>query len=72
MLLGISFAVYLVVRVTGLNMTGWTGHDWYFDPFAWQFLFMIGAVLAYAPPRMPQRRWPLDVLAGWCCWPGWW
>ncbi len=63
-LLGISFAVYLVVRVTGLNMVGWTGHDWYFDPFAWQFLFMIGAVLAYAPPRMPQRRWPLDVIAG--------
>jgi len=62
LLLG-SFALYMVVRFTGLNFSGWTGPDWYFDPFAWQFLFMIGAVLAYAPPRMPTIRWPLDVLS---------
>jgi hypothetical protein len=24
---------------------------------------MIGAILAYAPPPMPQRRWPIDLLA---------
>ena len=31
---------------------------------------MIGAILAYAPPRMPRLRWPIDLLAAiWCCWP---
>lgn len=61
LLLG-SFALYLLARLTGLNIPSWTGQDWYFNPFAWQFLFMIGAVLAYAPPRMPRIRWPLDLL----------
>lgn len=62
LLLG-SFAVYLLVRLTGLNIPANPGPYWYFDPFAWQFLFMIGAVLAYAPPHMPRVRWPLDILA---------
>ena len=63
LLLGISFALYVVTRMTGLNFQGWTGPDWYFDPFAWQFLFMIGAVLSYNPPDWPRIRWPLDVAA---------
>ena len=63
LLLLVSFALYLVVRITGLNLTDWTGEGWYFDPFAWQFLFMIGAVLAYAPPAMPEVRWPFDVVS---------
>ena len=25
--------------------------------------FIIGAILAYAPPRMPRVRWPLDTAA---------
>jgi hypothetical protein len=64
-LLGLSFALYAVARITGLNMAAWTGEGWYFDPFAWQFLFMIGAVLSYAPPD--PSRWPrrlLDWLSG--------
>jgi hypothetical protein len=62
-LLGASFAIYMVVRVTDLNLAGWTGEGWYFDPFAWQFLFIIGVLLACAPPRMPS--WPrlLDAVA---------
>jgi hypothetical protein len=52
-----------VVRFTGINLPAWTGEGWYFNPLAWQFLFMIGAILAYAPPAMPQRRWPIDLLA---------
>jgi hypothetical protein len=63
LLLGVSFALYLITRATGLNFQGWTGPDWYFDPFAWQFLFMIGAVLSYAPPAWPRIRWPFDVAA---------
>ena len=58
-----SLAGYLVVRFTGVNMGSWTGEGWFFNPFAWQLLFMIGAILAYAPPRMPRLRWPVDVAA---------
>ena len=53
-----------MARITGLNLTAWTGEGWFFDPFAWQFLFMIGAVLAYAPPE--REKWPqrlLDVVS---------
>ena len=63
LLLGVSFALYVVVRVTGANLIASTGQGWYFDPFAWQFLLMIGAVLAFAPPPMPRIRRPIDVLA---------
>ena len=46
LLLGASFALYVVTRATGLNFQSWiAGEVWFFDPFAWQFLFMIGAVL---------------------------
>ena len=62
-LLGASFAIYMVVRITSLNLGGWTGDGWYFDPFAWQFLFVIGVLLACAPPRMPSRPRVLDALA---------
>jgi hypothetical protein len=58
-----SAALYAAARITGINLTAWTGEGWYFNPLAWQFLFMIGAILAYSPPRMPRLRWPLDVLA---------
>src|SRR6185437_8796909 len=45
-LLGVSFATYLLVQVTHVNLNEWTGEGWFFDPFAWQFLFMLGVLLA--------------------------
>jgi len=54
-LFGASFALYAAVQVTHVNFPSWTGEGWFFNPLAWQFLFMIGAILAYAPPRMPRR-----------------
>jgi hypothetical protein len=63
LLFAVSFAGYVVVRVTGINLQAWTGEGWYFNPLAWQLLFMIGAILAYAPPKMPERQRPFDVLA---------
>jgi hypothetical protein len=63
LLLAVSLVPYVLVRVTGLNFIAWTGDGWFFDPLAWQFLFMIGAVLAYSPPAMPRRRWPFDVIS---------
>jgi hypothetical protein len=62
-LFGLSFAIYLVVRFTDLNLDAWTGEGWFFDPFAWQFLFIIGVMLACAPMRRPSRPWLFDVLA---------
>jgi hypothetical protein len=62
-LFGLSFAIYVVVRFTNLNLGAWTGEGWFFDPFAWQFLFVIGVLLACAPMRMPSRPWPFDVVA---------
>ena len=51
-----------------LNLPNWLDPDgWYFDPFAWQFLFTIGAWSAMATSRtggdIPWNRW---VVAG--CW----
>jgi hypothetical protein len=63
LLFGLSFAIYMVVRVTGLNLDAWTGEGWFFDPFAWQFLFVIGVLLACSPTRMPYRPWLFDSVA---------
>ena len=62
-LFGLSFAIYLVVRFTSLNLGAWTGEGWFFDPFAWQFLFIIGVLLACAPLRPPARPWLFDSVA---------
>jgi hypothetical protein len=44
MALGISFAVYLGVQIEGWTLyTKPDSHSWLFNPFAWQFLFMLGA-----------------------------
>jgi hypothetical protein len=63
LLFGLSFAIYMVVRFTSLNLGAWTGEGWFFDPFAWQFLFIIGVLLACAPMRPPSRPWLFDCIA---------
>lgn len=64
LLLVLSLAMYMMTQVSGVNLPGWGGTGWYFDPFAWQLVFVIGAVLGYAPAR-PLPRWSraADVLA---------
>ncbi len=62
-LFGLSFGIYLVVRFTSVNLGAWTGDGWFFDPFAWQFLFIIGVLLACAPMKPPSRRWLFDTAA---------
>jgi hypothetical protein len=62
-LFGLSFAIYLVVRFTSLNLNAWGEGGWFFDPFAWQFLFIIGVLLACAPMRAPSRPWLFDAAA---------
>jgi hypothetical protein len=47
--------------VPGLNLPNWLdGKGWYFNPFAWQFLFTIGVLLARLIQRrgaLPASRW---------------
>ena len=62
-LAGLSFGIYLFTRVTGFNFPSWTGGGWYFNPVAWQFLFVIGALLSYSPRRLPIPRLVLDIGA---------
>jgi hypothetical protein len=64
-----SLLLYLVVQVTNVSVPAYPeGHVWYFNPLAWQFLFISGAALGF-PARHDQRwsRWaralfPLAVL----------
>ena len=49
-------------RFQQLDLPNWLdGHGWYFDPFAWQFLFAIGAVLYMLTARgagsLPRNVW---------------
>lgn len=83
--LAASLAVYAVARVTGLNLPSYPNDDgWFFNPFAWQLLFSIGAVLGHAVGRgfvLPRSRWmvtaavlyaafALVVIAPWTKLPG--
>jgi hypothetical protein len=43
----ISLAVYLVVLVFRLSLPSWPGQgQWFFNPLAWQFIFVLGFVMA--------------------------
>lgn len=79
LLLAISALAYLAVRITGYNLPAWTGGGWYFNPIAWQLLFICGAFLSYRPFRLPGPRIVYDILAAivivggivllWLVWP---
>jgi hypothetical protein len=41
-----SFALYAMTHVFGWHLTGYPdGYVWFFNPLAWQFLFVIGATI---------------------------
>jgi hypothetical protein len=51
-----SFLLYLLVQATDLSVPAYPeGHVWYFNPLAWQFLFIAGAALGL--PWRHERRW---------------
>jgi hypothetical protein len=41
--LATSALLYGLVQLYGWNLPQWPNHDWYFNPFAWQFLVVLGA-----------------------------
>jgi hypothetical protein len=79
-LAGLSLAVYVVARLFSINLPSWTGGGWFFNPFAWQLLFMMGAILSFAPGEAPKRGVRLGdaaavvvvvfgVVMQWVVWP---
>jgi hypothetical protein len=57
-----SVALYVGVRLGGIDMPAWpAGDTWYFNPFTWQLLFVIGAIFGYAEGQ--GRR--LFVVPAW-------
>jgi len=47
-----SFLLYLAVQILGLSVPAYPeGATWYFNPLAWQFLFISGAVLGQSSAR---------------------
>ncbi len=62
LLLGLSVGFYAVVRLLDVNLPSWSGGGWFFNPLAWQLLFVCGVVIGYAPPGgrplgLPRNRW---------------
>jgi hypothetical protein len=79
-LAGLSLGLYLAARLFSLNFSSWTGGGWFFNPLAWQLLFMMGAILAFAPgeaPRRPARGFDIasviivvfGLVMQWVVWP---
>lgn len=50
-----SVALYLMARRYAWNLTSYPTGYWYFDPFAWQVLFMLGGWLALSGRQRLQR-----------------
>ncbi|WP_426956238.1 OpgC family protein [Muricoccus radiodurans] len=65
-LLAGSGLIYAYARLRGVNLPSWTGGGWFFNPLAWQLLFVLGAIMGYQPPGQPARalRWNRWVGAG--------
>jgi hypothetical protein len=59
----LSFCLYLAARWFGLNLPTADGGGWFFNPLAWQLLFVLGALFAYAPPRLRMPPRLLDAVA---------
>ena len=79
-LAGLSLTVYVAARLFSLNLSSWTGGGWFFNPFTWQLLFMMGAILSFAPGEPPPRTRPaVDAISAavvvfglamqWIVWP---
>lgn len=57
----VSFALWLTVQVTGLNLPARTGQDfgWYFNPLAWQAMFFTGYAfgMGWLPRPVLHQGW---------------
>jgi hypothetical protein len=59
----VSIAIYLVAKWTGLNLKLYpTERNWFFNPFAWQLLFMIGAWCAVSGSQWLEKITHSNIL----------
>lgn len=64
--LGISFGLWALVQIPRFHSVG-LNWRWYFNPLAWQFLFVLGAAVRYFSHRLAplaRRPWALGLAAG--------
>ncbi|MGQ9369711.1 OpgC domain-containing protein [Azospirillum sp. ST 5-10] len=59
-----SAALYLAALAFDWNFPGPRGETWFFNPLAWQFLFVLGAAIALERRAAPAPRVPGPLLAG--------
>jgi hypothetical protein len=68
LLLAVSASAYAATLYTGFNLPTWPVEGrWFFNPFAWQFVFVIGYMLGGdGPPQRIVRKYrlPLRILGG--------
>ncbi len=67
---GLSIALYMMVPLFGWNLRAYEGGGvWYFNPVAWQLLFVLGGACALraetyvAKERRPLHRQPLFIVS---------
>ncbi|MGV8920676.1 MAG: OpgC domain-containing protein [Pseudomonas sp.] len=69
LVIGLSVALYMMVPLFGWNLSAYEGGVWYFNPVAWQLLFVLGGVCAVRSQRPVDRvlrpliRQPLFMTA---------
>lgn len=65
--LALSFALYLAARQFHWNLPSYPDRHWFFDPFAWQFLFVLGAAFGRSHGTgerfLPQVRFLTPLAA---------
>lgn len=59
-----SFLLWLSVQVFGLTLWTTSGERWFFNPFAWQFLFILGAFCGH-PARAGKWGFASDKRLYW-------
>jgi hypothetical protein len=62
LLIAVSTGLYVAGQAFAWNLPTWDGAGWGFNPFEWQALFFVGAVVGYG--SLPARRRPV-VTPGW-------
>lgn len=66
--LGLSSGLYTAARIFSLNLPAYPGGVWYFNPFAWQLLFVFGAWCATGGAarhaRIVKSPWTLLAACG--------
>lgn len=60
--LATSFALWLAVQFTHWNLPAYPDGRWFFNPLAWQFLFVLGAWCAMQRQQAPWRRLPVKAI----------